>query len=577
MCPNRLIGLMLVALLVSCAPSPEPASGSLPQPAIPVQSQSRTVVLAHRHDPPTLAPKVAASSTANTTRIFNAALTLIDAQGAPRPYLAEAVPQLDTDAWRVFPDGRMETTYRLREGLTWHDGAPLVAEDFAFALRVYKDASLGAFLRTPQNDIDGLLAPDPRTIVIQWRSPNPIAGSLTLGDLDPLPAHVLNGPYTDFLEGRSSDERFLADPFWTSEYVGAGPYKLERWERGVQIEATAFNGHVLGRPKIERLVVRIATDENTLLAAVLAGGQVDYTASATLRFEHLLVLKREWEAAGKGVAVAVPGPAIFLNLQQRPEYVGDPALLDLRVRRALAHTLDRAALNEGVFDGYGIPTETILPRTVPFYPEHERLITRYPLDANRARQLMSDAGYTRDAEGFFVNPQGRRVRVDFATQRSPEIERMAAIQSDIWRRDGFDVYPIAMNPELFARLEVRHTLPGLGYAQGPAEVSFTMAEIGTEANRWAGLNRTGWTHPEYERLWNSMKASLDPVQRGANVAQMMALVTEHLPGYPLYFVLTARTRVAGLQGPTDETEAVGFGSTSRETTSYWNIQDWTLR
>jgi peptide/nickel transport system substrate-binding protein len=230
-----------------------------------------------------------------------------------------------------------------------------------------------------------------------------------------------------------------------------------------------------------------------------------------------------------------------------------------------------------VFDGFGIPTETIVPRSVPFYAEHERLMTRYPLDPARAAQLMSDAGFTRDAEGYFVNAQGRRVRVDFATQRSPEIERMATIQSDIWKRTGFDMNTVAMNPELFARLEVRHTLPGLGYSQGPSEGSFTAAEIGTEANRWAGLNRTSWTHPEYERLWAAANATLDATQRGANVAQMMALVTEHLPGYPLYFVLSARTRVAGLQGPTDETDSAGFGRTSKETTPYWNIQDWTLR
>jgi peptide/nickel transport system substrate-binding protein len=569
-----LVGLVLAGLMVSCAPTAGPTSqGSSAEPP----RQSRTLTVAHRHDPPTLAPKIAASNTGSTTRLFNAGLTLIDAQGAPRPYLAAAVPELNSDAWRVSPDGRMETTYRLRDGLTWHDGAPLVASDFAFALGVYKDPSLGVFLRTPQNDIDSLTAPDPRTIVIQWRAPNAGAGSLGVAELDPLPAHVLDTPYVDFKEGRSSEEQFLGNPFWTNDFVGAGPYRLERWERGVQLESVAFDGHALGRPKIDRLVVRIATEENTLLAAVLAGGQVDYTTSATLRFEHLLVLKREWESAGKGTAVAVPGPAIFLNLQQKPEYVGDPALLDLRVRRALAHTLDRQALNEGVFDGFGIPTETLVPRTVPFFAEHERLMTRYPLDSNRARQQMSDAGFTRDSDGFFVNPQGRRVRVDFNSQRSPEIERMAAIQSDIWKRDGFDVQYQALNAELFAQLEVRHTVPGLGYSQGPSEAAFTASEIGTAATRWSGLNRTGWSHPEYERLFAAARATLDPVQRGSNVAQMMALITEHLPGYPLYFVLSVRTRVAGLEGPADENEAVGFGTTSKETTDYWNVQDWTLR
>jgi peptide/nickel transport system substrate-binding protein len=400
---------------------------------------------------------------------------------------------------------------------------------------------------------------------------------LSFGDLDPLPAHLLEADFADYEQGRSSAERFLGDGFWTSEYVGAGPYRLDGWERGVQLTASGFAGHALGRPKLDRLAIRVTTDENTTLAGILAGGQYDYTTSATLRFEHLLVLKREWEAAGKGTVVAVPGPAIFLNLQQRPEYVGDPALLDLRVRRALAHTLDRQTLNAGVFDGFGAPTETIVPSSVPFYPELDRALTRYPFDPNRARQLMDEAGYTLDGDGLFANQQGKRVRVDFATQKSPEIERMLALQSDTWRRAGFDVYPQAVAPELFARLELRHTLPGLGYSQGPSEASFTAAEIGSEANRWAGLNRTGWTHPEYERLWAAANGTLDSRQRGNDVAQMMALVSEYLPGYPLYFALTIRARDGALQGPTDESESAGFGTASKETTPYWNVQDWAFR
>jgi len=151
-------------------------------------------------------------------------------------------------------------------------------------------------------------------------------------------------------------------------------------------KAPPFDAYVLGRPKIDRLVVRILIDENSTLATVLAGGQLHYTHSFTLRFEHLLVLRNQWEPAGKGTAAAVPGTAVFLNLQQRPEYVGDEALLDIRVRRALARSLDRQALNEGLFNGIGFPTETIVPPTAPFYPDFE---AAGPTDTrqHRARRL----------------------------------------------------------------------------------------------------------------------------------------------------------------------------------------------
>src|SRR5205823_510761 len=57
--------------------------------------------------------------------VLNANLTFIDERGLPQPFLAEALPQLGTDTWQVFPDGRMETVFRLKPNLTWHDGRPL--------------------------------------------------------------------------------------------------------------------------------------------------------------------------------------------------------------------------------------------------------------------------------------------------------------------------------------------------------------------------------------------------------------------------------------------------------------------
>ena len=141
----------------------------------------------------------------------------------------------------------METTYHLRDNLSWQDAAPLTADDFVFAFNVYKDKALGVFIASPQDTMDAVTAPDARTVVIQWRSTNPDAGGLTFEELDPLPAHLLEAGFDDYTAGRSTGDTFLAMPFWTQAYVGAGPYRLERWDPGVQLLGRAFDGHVLGR------------------------------------------------------------------------------------------------------------------------------------------------------------------------------------------------------------------------------------------------------------------------------------------------------------------------------------------
>jgi ABC-type transport system substrate-binding protein len=209
-------------LMTGCAPAPGSSTGDRIQPPSGASSQagsaSRTLNFGVRYELGSVAAKMSAGITsAATKRLFNAALAYVDGEGEPRPYLADSLPQLNTPTWRVFPDGRMETTYTLRPGLTWHDGAPLSAEDFVFGWRVYTAPGMGSFESAPQDRIESVTAPDARTVVVVWRDLYPDAGSIRDGDLDPLPRHIL----ADDLEQNAPDA-FLNLPYWSREFVGVG-------------------------------------------------------------------------------------------------------------------------------------------------------------------------------------------------------------------------------------------------------------------------------------------------------------------------------------------------------------------
>src|SRR5439155_1235737 len=164
-----------------------------------------------------------------------------------------------------FPDGQMETTHRLRPNLTWHDGAPLTGEDFVFGWRVYATPELGVAGTRPIRQMAEVTAPDPRTVVIRWRQPFPDADRMDV-NFQPLPRHVLEAPFQSL-----DSAAFVNQPFWTVDYVGAGAYRVERWEPGAFIDAVAFEGHALGRPKIDRLRLAFIGDPNTALANMLSG------------------------------------------------------------------------------------------------------------------------------------------------------------------------------------------------------------------------------------------------------------------------------------------------------------------
>lgn len=163
---SLLLGAAALVLIVGCAPSPG-ASGS-PGAAAPGAPQ-RTLVGISRGEPPTLASKSLTPFTGSfgvERPAFNAGLTFTDERALIHPYLAEAIPQLNTDTWRVFPDGQMETTYRLQPNLTWQDGAPFTSDDFLFAWRLHRTPEFGHSGSAPISHMADVLAPDPLTVVI---------------------------------------------------------------------------------------------------------------------------------------------------------------------------------------------------------------------------------------------------------------------------------------------------------------------------------------------------------------------------------------------------------------------------
>jgi peptide/nickel transport system substrate-binding protein len=354
--------------------------------------------------------------------------------------------------------------------------------------------------------------------------------------------------------------------------VGAGPYRLESWVPGSHLEAAAFEGHALGRPKIDRIMVRFIADENTVLTTVLAGA-ADFTSFFTLRFEHAQVLQRDWVSAGKGHVILKRGNALLFLAQLKPEYVEHPGLLDLRVRKALAHGIDRQALNDGLYEGQGFMSDTFVPSTSPFFSEVDHIITKYPYDPRRSEQYMGEAGFTRDREAFFANAAGERFKTDLRTTSGPEFERGQAILVNTWRQAGFQVSSSLVPASQVPTAEDRHTFPGIAFRAGSAERVALSSEIGSAANRWFGENRGGFSNIEYDRLYGLFATTLEPGQRGRYYAQMVKVLTDELPMYVTHFAIVVNSHAASLRGPTDKTTGT---SGERGTLPYWNIHEWQL-
>lgn len=565
---------LLAAAMAACAPAaPEGRSagpmGSTDR-AAQQGEQSATLIMIIRDEPGALTPKLRVGITlADAKRLFNAGLTISDERQQPHPDLAEALPRLNTDSWRVFPDGRMETTYVLRPNLTWHDGTPLSADDFVFASRVYANpGELPLVTLTPQNQMEEVLALDQRTVLIRWRRAYPEAGTLA-EDFPPLPRHLLEQSYL-----HDRPDVFASSPYWTQEYIGLGPYRLERWEPGSFIDGVAFGGHSLGRPRIERIRLLFIPDPNTVIANLLSGAAHMLLDHSQFRLQQGTILEREWASSNGGTALLDPTGVRKVQIQFRPETVNPRAILDLRVRKALAHTINRQGLIDATLEGKGFVLEALVSRQAEYFADAERAVAKYPYDLRRADQLMNDAGFTRGADGFYVStssapPAEGRFSMEVRASAGTQNEQDLAIMVDGWQRAGVAATP---NPFPVARLrdgQYRTSFPALQLNMAGADEGIFRSQLGTGSiprpeNRWTGSNRGGWVSPDFDQLLDSFESTLDRGERDQHVIAMAKLISEQLPVFTLYYDFNVKAFVAALEGP-----RMGGGS--------WNVHQWRWR
>jgi peptide/nickel transport system substrate-binding protein len=561
--------VLAMTLLAACtAPAPPAALPSSPGGATPQPAPTRTLRVGIRIEPPSIASKPFRSIGTRVdlaVRSFNAELSVADASGIPQPVLAEALPQLNTDSWRVFPDGRMETTHRLRAGLVYHDGTPLEAEDFVFAARVFATPELGLSAALPQSNFEEIRATDSRTLVVRWT--RPFADAATL-DLPPLPRHLLAEAFE-----RGDAAAFAGLPFWTREYVHLGPYRMTRWEPGAFIEGEAFDRFVFGRPKIDRIHVRFIGDANAALAGLLSD-DVQILTDFAVTLEQVRIVKRDWVPEGKGNYVLQADSFRQAMFQHRPELAMPRSLLDVRVRKAIAHAFDRQGMNDAIYDGAGVIVESLLPPNHPYGPLAEPATIKYPYDLRQAERLMSEAGLVRTGDGAYSHPVEGRFAPELRTNASSQNEAEVQVLADAWRKGGFAFTEAITPTALVSDNEFRATTSGLyifsGGASGGLDSllrTYNIDSIARPETRWSGGNRGGWANEEYSRLVPTYDATLDQGERARIAAQLVRIFTDQLPAIPMAFNASVTIFGAKLRGPAP----VAFA-----TQVPWNLHTWEI-
>ncbi|HEY3117145.1 MAG TPA: ABC transporter substrate-binding protein, partial [Chloroflexota bacterium] len=428
--------------------------------------------------------------------------------------------------------------------------------------QVYKLPEFGGGGSRSIRAIADVTAPDDRTLVIRWRALYPNANDLTSDGLPPLPRHVLEPSFP-----KVDAETFGNDPFWTRQFIGLGPYRLDQWEPGSFLEGVAFNQPALGKPKINRVRILFIPDPNTALAHALAG-ELDFIGDNAVVTEQAFTLEQEWKRSGVGTVINTPNLWRFTTFQLRPEFADPRALLDVGVRKALAHSVDRQVVAENIYHGQMAIADFLVSPDSQWGPALVGSVQAYPYDLRRTEQLMNEAGFSKGPDGTYASGGTR-----FAGELKTTIERedeVTAMSSD-WRKVGFDIHQAVLPAALSTDPASRATFPAMFTSTTPqgAFDSFTTAQAPRADNNWrGGPNRGGWSNPEYDRLVDAFSTTLEPSERAAEVAQMARVFGQDLPMLSLFFLSVPYAWVSNLHGPS---------AVAPEAWPVWNLPEWQFK
>ncbi len=483
-------------------------------------------------------PRVLVASVAGGTgnaaehlfELVHQSLVTYDDQANPVPRLARELPALDRDTWRIHDDGTMETVWLLREDARWHDGHPFTADDVVFSWRVFNDPAVPVTTRRVARLISGVEARDAHTVVMRWRSRYAFADQLSGLDLTLLPAHLLEGDY-DFRR-----EQFAGHPYWRSEFVGLGPYRLRRWIPGSAVELEAFADYFLGRPGIDEIAIRFLPDDTSAMAAALSGN-VDMLLPRRAVLGILRTVRDRWRDPGSGTLALIPGHNwVYLAPQFQNAQPAD--LVDARVRRAMLHAIDREALAEALVGDRALAADLWLPASDPRYPELADAAERIEYDPARARDLFREAGWRRESADDVLVKQGRRFEVELTATAG--WEGAASLVAQYWRQVGMVVQENVLVLGAITDRQTRASYSGVELAAGPPGLGLLDARLHSTSepapeNQFVGGNRGHYESPELDALIDRTWMTLDRRQRQELERELARILTTELPVLGLLF------------------------------------------
>ncbi len=486
----------LVLVLTTTVAQAQPVSSP---PAVLVNKHGGNIVIALNSTPVHLNPALHSGVLTGLvgTQLF-AGLVRTDNTGNVLPYLATS--------WK-YANHRRALTLHLRKNALFHDGTPITSADVAFSINTVR--TYHPFM-TMFSAVESIDTPDPHTVIIHLKHYSPALLYILTPVLTPiLPRHI----YGD----RQDIRRHPAN--WKP--VGSGPFRLMSYVPGERIQLARFeNFFIPERPFLDTIEFKLFPGLDEIPMA-LQSGEVHLMGFSSLKKHHEQLRKQtHLTVTRQGMENIAPMAWLGFNLQS-------PPFDDVRVRKALALTIDREFIVTKIFRGGSVSMDGPLPPQSPFYtPLDEKL----RVDIAEANRLLDEAGYTRDRSGkrmtIHVNypPSDSALALPLIKYLRHRLSRTIGIDLSIQEKFDFTVWSQQVATGNF------QAIFDIVFSWRDPVIGVHRTYHSTNIHRdvlWS--NTLGYSNPQVDRILDDAGREPDPQKRRKLYADFQRIVRNDFP------------------------------------------------
>ncbi|MCL4462932.1 MAG: peptide-binding protein [Firmicutes bacterium] len=491
------------------------------------------------------------TESANEANILNgifSTLIKVNSELEFEPYLLEELPVVSQDG--------LTYQFKLREGVKFHDGVELTAQDvkFTYEMKMAEKNAVPSRLRWER--IADFQIKDEYTFYITLKEPDVTwLEGWAYAESMIVPKHILEAEFVQGGNELSKGSLFSRNP------IGTGPYKFVEWSANEFVMLEAFADYFRGKPQIEKIVFKVVPDLNTMLAR-FSNGEIDiYDRVAPDHYEQLLTLQEE------GMPIDIHNSPSFMSMNAIFN-LRLPVFQDRAVRQALNYAFPKQQFVDVVLNGVATVAHADTP---PMSWAYNPNLKQYDHNPEKASQLLEEAGWKLGEDGVRAK-DGVRLSFTINTNTgNPVREAFQEIAKQEWEAIGAEVF--IQNYEaatLFGDIltNIKFEMIVLGWSAGIDPDSKTLWHSSQQPEQFgAGQNYAGFVNPRIDQL---LEAGLQETNQEARMTiyhEIQQILSQEVPYLFICFFNSITAVPANLENFRPNPTLAG---------NAWNISEWKL-